>query len=334
MATDHTAWARENVTGFWTTLWTPFDEDEAFDEAGQRENVRRILKMDTDGLAVNWGAGEFWSLSIEERKQNAEVLVDEVDGDAFTGTQVGGLNSVRQAVELARHAEATGVDVVIINGPAGSPSWDRSDEALFDYIETIADSVDLPVQFTNWPGCGKLLSSDAIADFTEKIDNLAIIKEAHSDNARAVNTFQLVGDNAVVSQPKDGFFMHALFHGIEPQVYFANPADALFDSPTDAPFRDFVDAAIAGDVETAIEAYTERLAAPRELFKEVRIRHTAAHPHVFALPIVLKPWVEIRGFAAGDVRSPLPSLPAEEVEYLRENLERLGLANDFVTATA
>ena len=54
-------WARENLRGQWSTLMTPFTQEDQIDEQGLRSNIRHIKSLGTRGIGCTWGMGEFWS---------------------------------------------------------------------------------------------------------------------------------------------------------------------------------------------------------------------------------------------------------------------------------
>ena len=72
-------WARENVRGQWTTVMTPFDENDQIDELALRHNIRHIRSLGTRGGGFSWNMGEFWSLTREERIQLFEIASDEAN---------------------------------------------------------------------------------------------------------------------------------------------------------------------------------------------------------------------------------------------------------------
>ena len=47
-------WSRENLRGQWTTLMTPFTEDDEVDEAGLRRNIRHVRQLGTRGGGCTW----------------------------------------------------------------------------------------------------------------------------------------------------------------------------------------------------------------------------------------------------------------------------------------
>ena len=113
MATKYTKndakdYAREHMRGIWAAALNPFNDDLSINEAGLRSNIRHwIDDLDIKGLFIAGKQGEFFSMSLDERKRNFEIAVDECDGKAGVIVSVSDQN-FDTVKELAHHAEAVG----------------------------------------------------------------------------------------------------------------------------------------------------------------------------------------------------------------------------------
>ena len=80
---DAKDYARENMRGIWAAALNPFADDLSLDEAGLRANIRHwIDDLDIQGLFIAGKQGEFFSMSLDERKRNFEIAVEECGGKA------------------------------------------------------------------------------------------------------------------------------------------------------------------------------------------------------------------------------------------------------------
>ena len=78
---DAKAYAKANMTGVWAAALMPFTEDLRLDEDGFRENVRHWTQdLGIEGLFISGKQGEFFSMTLEERKRTFELSV-EATGD-------------------------------------------------------------------------------------------------------------------------------------------------------------------------------------------------------------------------------------------------------------
>ena len=73
---DAKAYAREHMKGIWAAALMPFKADLSIDEDGFRRNVAHWTEqLGIDGLFIAGKQGEFFSMSIEERKRAFELAV-------------------------------------------------------------------------------------------------------------------------------------------------------------------------------------------------------------------------------------------------------------------
>lgn len=71
---DAKAYARENMTGIWAAALMPFTENLRMDEDGFRRNVQHWTEdLGIEGLFVSGKQGEFFSMTVDERKRSFEI---------------------------------------------------------------------------------------------------------------------------------------------------------------------------------------------------------------------------------------------------------------------
>src|SRR3989475_1455040 len=120
-------------------LVTPF-RDGVVDEAKLRELVDFQVANGTDGVVPCGTTGESPTLSHEEHRRVVAIVVQAARGRlaVIAGT---GSNSTREAIELTRHAKATGANgALLVN-----PYYNRpTQEGLYRHFRARADSVDIP----------------------------------------------------------------------------------------------------------------------------------------------------------------------------------------------
>jgi hypothetical protein len=89
---DAKAYAREHFSGIWAAGLSPFRHDLTLDESGLRRNLRHWVEdLGIDGVFIGGKQGEFFSMSLEERKRLFEIAVEEVGG-ARTCKQCGAVH--------------------------------------------------------------------------------------------------------------------------------------------------------------------------------------------------------------------------------------------------
>src|SRR3970282_2910122 len=101
---DAKAHARRHLRGIWAATLTPFTPDLRLDEAGWRRHLRHWYReLGIAGLFVNGKQGEFYAMTVDERKRTAELAVEEKGAGVMVSCSDQSLDTV---VELAKHAQA------------------------------------------------------------------------------------------------------------------------------------------------------------------------------------------------------------------------------------
>jgi len=311
------SWAREKMVGHWSTMVTPFTPEGKLDEAGLRKNIRYVLSLGTEGIGFTWSYGEFWALTMSERKKIAEIAVDEIAGKALVGIHT--FDACQQnCLELTKHAEATGADLAILM----SPYIAKTDQQVYEYFKSVADKVKIGIAIYNNPVIsGYLIPPGGIAKLAD-IENVVLTKEAYPQIHQILDVFKAAGDKIVVSSPNDEVYFYEPFYGIKQQVLFASEYDWMCDTPKQQPRRKFMKLIAKGDYAKAAEVYREKVLP----IKEIRHKWFRMFQRQGLFPVHLgKYWGELMGMVGGPVRVPSIPLTPSEQKSLRADLEKVGL---------
>src|SRR4030095_2680399 len=170
---DAKAYAREHLRGIWAATLTPFTADLELDEAGWRRNLRHWYReLGIAGLFVNGKQGEFYAMTLEERKRTAEAAVAEKGGGVMVSCSDQSLDTV---LELAQHAQAIGADYIVVHTPLlyfGAHTADT----LFNYYRRVAEEVQIGVVLWHQPpDCVYLLEPEVCLRIAE-LPNVVAIK--------------------------------------------------------------------------------------------------------------------------------------------------------------
>ena len=147
--------ARKKLRGPFIPLVTPFKPSLELDLEGFRRNVRFLLKSGMrTGQGVLMGAvaaGEFPTMTMEERRAVAKALAEEAGGKVPLVTSAQH-SDPRQAIELCRYAEKIGIEAVQI-APTFYESSQTDDDVLRFY-RLVAESTDVGFMVYNtfWHG--------------------------------------------------------------------------------------------------------------------------------------------------------------------------------------
>jgi 2-keto-3-deoxy-L-arabinonate dehydratase len=155
------------------SLCTPFNADDEVDLEAQRRVVRFALECGSHGLVAFGLAGEVLKLSVDERHELTDVIVDEVAG-AVPVLVGAGAPSTRAACDLARHAEKAGASCIVLPAPM---SGALDEAALVDYFVRVAWSVSLPVMIQDAPAyVGIGLGPEAVQRIAAAAENVCLVK--------------------------------------------------------------------------------------------------------------------------------------------------------------
>ena len=309
--TDAKAYARANLKGIWAAALTPFRPDGALDEEGFRRNLRHwVDDLGIDGVFVSGKQGEFFSMSVAERKRSFEIAVDEIGGSrTILSCSDQSLDTV---IELARYAQAIGSDYIVVHAPV-LHFLSKQDETLLAYYRTVSEAVEIGIALWSHPDSGYLMSPELCARVAD-LPNVVAIKYSVPREMYARLT-RLAGDKLIVSTASEEEWLDNIIE-LDWQLYLCSSPPYLYQTRTDRRMRDYTDLALAGEHARA-GAVRDSLGPVREAFKRSRPGEKF-HAHS-------KFWQELLGQTGGAVRRPLLALTDAEKEATRRAFETCGL---------
>lgn len=309
---DAKSYARENMKGIWAAALMPFTEDLEIDEDGFRENVRHWTEdLGIEGLFITGKQGEFFSMSVEERKRTFDLAVDAVQGRAQTIMSVSDQN-MDTVIELARHAEVCGADYVVVHAPV-LHFFKAQDETLLGYYKAITDAVDIGVALWSHPDSGYLMSPE-LCNRLADLETVVAIKYSVPREMYAELT-RLVGDRILVSTSSEEEWLDNVVE-LGWRLYLCSSPPYLLQTARDRRMHDYTQLAFAGKVDEA-RAVRDSLEPVRRALRDTR---PAEKPHSHQ-----KYWQELLGQTGGRVRPPLLELTEEERTATRAAFEACGL---------
>jgi dihydrodipicolinate synthase/N-acetylneuraminate lyase len=160
--------------GIFSIPCTPFTDTGALDLDGLRQVVTFCVDAGAHGVVAPVNVSEFWTLSDDERKTVAEIVVHAVDHRIPTVIGVAG-GSTPVAVAFARHAEEIGADAVI-----AMPPYVRvvPPNVLFEYYRALSEAVSIPIFIQNHDvPAGSRLSPELVARLVTQLDHIEYLKE-------------------------------------------------------------------------------------------------------------------------------------------------------------
>jgi 4-hydroxy-tetrahydrodipicolinate synthase len=294
--------AKTSFRGSFTALVTPF-KNGSVDEKAFRGLVDWQIAEGTSGLVPVGTTGESPTLSHDEHRQVVEWCVEEARGRVPVVAGAGS-NSTKEAVDLARHAEKSGADAVLVVTPYYNKP---TQEGLYQHYKAINDAIGIPIIIYNIPPRSVIdMSVDTMKRLFE-LPNIAGVKDATANMTRVTQQRAAMGEDFNQMSGEDitalGFMAHG-GHGCISVT--SNVAPRLC--------AEFQAACRKGDYSAALKIQDKLAPLHINLFLE-----TSPAPIKYALSLI--------GKCADTVRLPMVPISEKTRAVVRDAIVHAGLIN-------
>lgn len=297
--------------GYWAACPTPFREDGGLDLRTLRELLDFYAGEGLHGVLVNGTSGEWFAQSADERRQVAQVAVEQVAGRMTV--VVGCTDYTAELVAgHARHAMSAGADGIASTPP---PYSKPLPDEIVAFYRDVARGTDAPLMAYNWPHGTSVDIDTELAQRVVDIDSVVALKDStpsteqfHATAAAVVDRVRVFGQ----FMSTEGFEQLLVGHG-----------DGTIGGGTlfGAPDAQFWEAYWAGDHD-ACRAHAARI---DDLFPRLWLPGGWAGHHG-AYQSQLKALMAMLGQPGGHPRRPrLPVTDPAALADLRRVLERAAL---------
>lgn len=287
------------IKGIIPPMITPFDQDEKVDRKALKKMTNYLINAGVHGVFPLGSTGEGYGLSIEEKKEVIETVLEATGKrvPVYAGT---GAITTKESVQLTEMASKIGVDALSVVTPY---FINPNQEELYEHYKAIAASTDLPIILYNNPGrTGVSISVDLIVRLSQ-IHNIVGIKDSSGDMGQAAEIIRRTKGNFAVLAGRDTLIYGFLAYGAHGSVAAtANIVPEL--------------------VVTIYELYQkgEHQAALEAQFKLAPLRHAFS---LGSFPVIMKEALKLRGIDMGNTLKPIQPLTAEARERLKMILEEM-----------
>ena len=294
---------RENMKGIYVLVVTPFDAEFRLDEDGYRENIRKLVQLNVDGIITSGTNGEFFVLNDDELRQISRITVSECAGSQ-TKTVVGASAvNTEESIRRTRIATEEGADGVMNVIPFYQT---LSKAEALQYFHDLAEACpDIGIIAYNNPGTTKVLLNDDDFVKMEKIPTFCGSKMIGSDVSLYLNC---------IRRTKVGHFPLEQLWGISHAVG-GTGVMASFVYAFPSFMMKWWRAIKGGDLQAAIAMQHQC----SEILQEAIIPLAFEG---FNDTSLTKATVDAAGsFKAGTPRPPTEAVPAARIQKLRETFE-------------
>ena len=288
--------------GAGVAIVTPFTQDDKvnFEELGKMIDFQ--IAGGTDAIIICGTTGESSTLTHEEHDACIKFAVEHTAGrvPVIAGT---GSNSTAEAIRLSTHAQNNGADALLLV----TPYYNKATQTgLIQHYTAIANSVDLPIILYNVPSrTGVNILPQTAVTLAKNVKNIVAVKEA-SGNISQVAELAALADGCIdiYSGNDDQVVPLLSLGGVGVISVLSNVMPKLT--------HDMVMSYLNGDVKLSRQLQLSVMNLNKALFCEVN-------------PIPVKEALNMMGWNAGAVRSPLCEMEPQHKELLRKELAAMKL---------
>ena len=308
-------WAMDTLRGgLVATIPTPFDDDLEIHEQDLRNLVKYCIDTKNDAIFINGNVGEFFSMTLPERKKVAEIVIDEVGGQIPVIVQTAH-HVARDCIDLCQHAEESGADLVAIISPYFQASTDQSVEEWWHYV---TDQFDIGCVFYDSP-LSHLVTANTLGRIAREIPNIVGVKDGRPDQMWCWEAEREANYEIWVSNPLEDHWPYEMRIMKNPVLCCAWHM-YLLQTPDYTPIRDYTDLIMAGNWEEGLKKYDE-IESGRQLLNDFFWHNYRNGVYVVGF---WKYWMEMKGVISGHrVRTPLLNMTKEEEKWLEDRFKLL-----------
>lgn len=313
-------WREHPWAGVFPATLCAFHEDESLDEEGLRVYFSELAAVEgVKGLTCNGHTGEVMSLRPVERVRVTRICTEAVRKmNRQTGRDVKVISGVSaegslEAIDHALAAKDAGADAILLMPPHHWLRFGRSAKTAVGFVEDVAAGSNINIIIHQYPAWTK--AGYTLAEMREmvKLPQVVTIKMGTRDMARWLNDYECLkaaAPHVSIVTCHDEFLLPSLIEGCDGALIgFAGFAPELTIQ--------MVHAALDGDLNRAKAA--QALVAPL-----ARLIYNFGEPGCGAHQrMKVARWL-MGKFSSPHFRRPVRPLAADEVERLRDELQRLG----------
>ncbi len=209
-------------TGVMPAITTCFSAADEVDHGFLGDHARWLVENGCTGIVALGSLGEGVTLKSEEKSAILKTFASALKDKAAVVAAISAL-SLKEALELARSAEAAGCDALMILPPyVYKGDW----REMKTHISGVVKETRLPCMLYNNPvAYGTDFLPEQIAELAEEHGNLAAVKESSTDVRRVTAIRALLGDRLAIFVGVDDAILEGVAAGAT--GWIAGLADAL-----------------------------------------------------------------------------------------------------------
>lgn len=175
--------------GILSPIITVLDEQGRLDFKGNEFHINRLIDNGINGILFLGSIGEFFALSMEEKKAFITFAIKTVNKRVPVLIGTGGTVQ-EEVIELTRFAEQAGADAAVVISPY---YFKLGPETIYRYYANLARSTSLPIMLYNFPDrTASDLTPELVLRLVKEFDNIVGIKDTVDNISHTRKVIQLV----------------------------------------------------------------------------------------------------------------------------------------------
>ena len=294
------------LQGIYTALTTPFTADGGIYEAKTAQMIECMVEDGIAGVVIGGSTGEFFTMTLEQRKQQVEMICRLVN-KRITVIAGAGCLSTEDTVDMAKFCTNAGADILLV-----VPSfYETLGEDIYDHYAAVGKAVDTPIMLYNIPGSSSNDITPEVAAKLAKVCNATCMKDSTGNLDRQ---YQIEWATNGAIQPVCGWDTIVL---------------GAFASGTKATILG-VSNAVSKECVALYKYMWEKndLVSARKLWDKLMPVFDFAGNNGYIS--VVKALCKIYGRDQGDPKAPIGTLSEEKVAVLKKHVDALRAEKDLI----
>lgn len=168
---------------------TVLDAQGKIDFPGNELHINRLIDKGINGILFLGSIGEFFALSLEEKKEFITFVTKTVNKRVPVLIGTGGTVQA-EVIELTRFAEQAGADAAVVVAPY---YFKLDPESIYRYYANVARSTSLPIMLYNFPERTAFdLGPELVLRLVKEFKHIVAIKDTVDNISHTRNLIQVV----------------------------------------------------------------------------------------------------------------------------------------------
>jgi len=287
--------------GIIPAIVTPLDEHGNVNQAVLRRLTNFLIDCGVHGLFPVGSTGEWYGLTLEQKKEIIETVVNETNGriPVYAGT---GAITTKDTIKITKMAASIGVDAVSVLTPV---FINPNNEELYDHYKAVASSVDIPVLLYNNPSRTGINLEFELVERLSMIDNIIGVKDSSGDMTLTGEYIRRTKSDFCVLAGRDTLILSTLVYGGKGAI------TATANIAPKVPVKIYEEY-LKGDLKKALEAQYE-------------LAHLRLAFGLGSFPVVIKEGLKMVGIDVGTTLKPIGEMTEDNKAKLKKVLQDIGV---------